>query len=66
MKAESRKDKTEALMQILRRIDQGDDPRTLRAEARRLIEQITPRDLARAEEILVRGGASSHQAGQLP
>jgi len=65
MKAESRKDKTEALMQILRRIDQGDNPQTLRAEARRLIEQITPRDLARAEEILVRGGASSHQAGQL-
>ena len=58
-------DKNEALIRILRGIDRGDDPRTLRAEAHRLIREITPRDLARAEQRLVRTGTPSRQAGQL-
>jgi len=63
-KAETR-DPTQALMQILRRIDRGDDLRVLGSEAQRLIHRIRPRDLAEAQRRLVHSGTSPQEAGQL-
>ncbi|HPD46083.1 MAG TPA: DUF438 domain-containing protein [Anaerohalosphaeraceae bacterium] len=55
----------EALSRLLRRINQGIDPKLLRKEANQLISRITPDDIATAEQRLVKDGYSARLASQL-
>ncbi len=57
--------KTEALSRLLRRINQGIDPKILRREANSLISRVTAGDIASAEKRLVRDGYSAQLASQL-
>ena len=57
--------RSEALAGLLRRINQGIDPDTLRQEAHRLIEQVTPKDITEAEQNLIREGLSAPLVGKL-
>jgi uncharacterized protein len=57
--------RSEALTGLLRRINQGIDPDSLRQEAHRLIEQVTPRDITEAEQNLIREGFSAPLVGKL-
>jgi uncharacterized protein len=57
--------RSEALTGLLRRINQGIDPDTLRQEAHRLIEQVTPKDITEAEQNLIREGLSAPLVGKL-
>jgi DUF438 domain-containing protein len=57
--------KVEEISRLLRRINQGVDPKTLRTEANRLITSISAGDLASAEKRLVSDGYSKQLASQL-
>lgn len=59
------KNKTQAIIRILERINDGVDPRILRKEAHRLISYVTPGDIAFAEQDLISRGVSARLAGQL-
>jgi DUF438 domain-containing protein len=54
--AESRQ--AHILTRLLKRIDRGDDPELLRAEAHRLLPRVGPDDIATAEQKLIDGGYS--------
>lgn len=57
--------KTEAVSRLLRRINQGLDPKILRREANSLISRVTAGDIASAEKRLIRDGYSPQLASQL-
>ncbi len=57
--------KTEALSRLLRRINQGVDPKMLRREANSLISQVSTGDIASAEKRLIGEGYSARLASQL-
>ena len=65
MKELPQDNKAEALSRLLRRINQGVDPKLLRKEANQLISRVTPGDIASAEERLVKDGYSTRLASQL-
>jgi DUF438 domain-containing protein len=50
--------KTEQLTSILRRLNEGEDPQAVRAEAKELLATIGPEDLALAEQNLIEEGLS--------
>jgi len=51
-------EKTEQLTNILKRLNTGEDPERVRAEAKELLETIGPEDLAIAEQNLIEEGLS--------
>ena len=57
--------KTEALSRLLKRINQGVDPKVLRREANSLISQVSTGDIASAEKRLIGEGYSVRLASQL-
>lgn len=57
--------KANVISNLLRRINQGLDPKVLRKEANRLITDITARDIASAEKKLVKDGYPAKLASQL-
>lgn len=57
--------KVEEISRLLRRINQGVNPKTLRTEANRLITSISAGDIASAEKRLVSDGYSEQLASQL-
>jgi len=57
--------KAEAISRLLRRINQGVDPKILRREAGSLISQITGGDIALAQRRLIREGYPAQLASQL-
>ena len=65
MKELPQDNKAEALSRLLRRINQGIDPKLLREEANQLISRVTPDDIVSAEERLVKDGYSATLAAQL-
>jgi len=54
-----------ALARLLRRIEHGSDPKLLRKEANRLLPNIGPADIAKAEQNLINDGFSAKQVQQL-
>jgi DUF438 domain-containing protein len=50
-------DKIEQLTQLFLRLDSGEKPENLRQEARSFLSQISPRDVALAEQSLMQAGA---------
>ncbi|MBE0536599.1 MAG: DUF438 domain-containing protein [Phycisphaerae bacterium] len=65
MKELPQDNKAEALSGLLRRINQGIDPKLLRKEANQMISRVTPGDIASAEKRLVKDGYSARLASQL-
>lgn len=65
MKEAPKNKNTEALTRLLKRINQGKDPRLLRKEASHLITNLTPRDIATAEQSLLDSGFSARLVQQL-
>jgi len=63
-KACKKKDAQE-LTNLLRRIGQGEDPKTLQKEANRLVTAIKPQDIAIAEQNLIDNGYSAQLAEHL-
>ena len=59
------KDKTRALINLLKRINRGADPRLLRKEANRMLPTVQPADIASAEQKLIENGYSAQLAEQL-
>jgi DUF438 domain-containing protein len=54
-----------ALTRLLKRINEGADPKDLRKEAGQLMANVTSRDIAAAEQNLISGGYPAKLAGQL-
>ncbi len=65
MKETSKKEKTEALTRLLKRINHGADPKLLRKEATNLLSKINPGDIACAEQNLIEDGFSARLVQQL-
>ena len=61
----SDQNQAQALTRLLRRINQGADPKRLRKEASQLISCITSKDIAVAEQNLIDNGYTPQLAGQL-
>ena len=57
--------KAQKLTRLLKRLNQGTDPQGLQREASKLIENITTRDIAQAEQNLINTGFTAKLAGQL-
>lgn len=55
----------DALARLLMRIRKGNDPRSLRREASKLISTVGPREIALAEQNLVKSGYTSEQVQQM-
>jgi len=54
-----------ALTRLLRRINQGIDPKDLRRQASQLISKVTSNDIAKAEQSLISNGFTAQLAGEL-
>lgn len=61
----SRSTKTWELASLLKRINQGDDPKLLRQKAFQLAKSVDPSDIVAAEQILIDEGCSSQVVQQL-
>ena len=61
----SDKNQAQALTRLLRRINQGTDQKILRKEASQLISRVTSKDIAVAEQDLIKNGYTPQLAGQL-
>ena len=54
-----------ALTRLLRKINQGIDPKDLRRQASQLISKVTSNDIAKAEQSLISNGFTAQLAGEL-
>jgi len=61
----NRNKKTSELAGLLKRINEGDDPKLLRKKAFQLAKKVEPSDIVAAEQILIDDGCSSQIAQQL-
>jgi len=59
------KNNSNALVNLLHKISRGDDPKSIKTEAAKLLSQISPNDLACAEQHLINDGFPAHRVQQL-
>jgi DUF438 domain-containing protein len=65
MERSQKENVSEVLTHLLKRINQGANPKGLRKEARQLISSVTSKDIASAEQNLINKGFTPQLAGQL-